>query len=130
MSSAAGADERVQEVKFSAGAVSVSLRDGRIITAPLAWFPRLLNATPSQRNNWKIAGAGYGVHWPDVDEDLSTDGLLRGVAAPNARAFSSPGHLDAAYLPTGQSWLPIGAARPVQSSALDAANIDDAQQTA
>jgi hypothetical protein len=53
--------------------------DGRVITVPLAWYPRLLDATPEQRRRWKIAGAGYGLHWPDLDEDLSTEGLLRGV---------------------------------------------------
>jgi hypothetical protein len=54
---------------------------GRTITVPLAWYPRLLHATPEQRENWKVAGGGFGVHWPDVDEDLSTEGLLRGAPA-------------------------------------------------
>ena len=80
--SAAVADERVLDVEFSDDALSVSLRDGRIITAPLVWYPRLLNATLSQRKNWKIAGGGYGMHWLDLDEDLSTEGLLRGAPAP------------------------------------------------
>jgi len=75
--SAAAADERVLDVSFSDDALSVSLRDGRIITVPLVWYPRLLNATPAQRKNWKIAGGGYGIQWPDLDEDLSTEGLLR-----------------------------------------------------
>ena len=70
--SAAVADERVLSVDLNDDALSVSLRDGRVITVPLAWYPRLLNATPAQRNNWKIAGGGYGIHWPDLDEDLST----------------------------------------------------------
>jgi DNA-binding CsgD family transcriptional regulator len=80
--SAAAADERVLDVTVGDDALSVSLRDGRVISVPLAWYPRLLNATPNQRNNWKIAGGGYGIHWPDVDEDLSTEGLLRGAPAP------------------------------------------------
>jgi DNA-binding CsgD family transcriptional regulator len=80
--SAAAADERVLDVTVGDDALSVSLRDGRVISVPLAWYPRLLNATPAQRNNWKIAGGGYGIHWPDVDEDLSTEGLLRGAPAP------------------------------------------------
>jgi DNA-binding CsgD family transcriptional regulator len=75
------ADERVLDVAFSDDALSVSLRDGRVISVPLVWYPRLLNATPAQRKNWKIAGGGYGIHWPDVDEDLSTEGLLRGAPA-------------------------------------------------
>lgn len=76
------ADERVLDVQFSDDAISVSLRDGRVITVPLVWYPRLLEATAAQRNNWKIAGGGYGIHWPDIDEDLSTEGLLRGAPAP------------------------------------------------
>jgi hypothetical protein len=85
-SSAITADERVLDVSFSEDALSVSLRDGRVISVPLVWYPRLLNATRSQRENWKIAGGGYGIHWPDVDEDLSTEGLLRGAPAPKAQA--------------------------------------------
>jgi hypothetical protein len=78
------ADERVLDVQFSEDAISVSMRDGRVITVPLVWYPRLLDATAPQRNNWKIAGGGYGIHWPDIDEDLSTEGLLRGAPAPRA----------------------------------------------
>jgi hypothetical protein len=76
------ADERVANVTFTADSLSVSLKDGRTITVPLAWYPKLLHASKEQRNNWKIAGAGYGIHWPDLDEDLSTEGLLRGAPAP------------------------------------------------
>jgi Protein of unknown function (DUF2442) len=79
-------DEKVLDVTVGDDALSVSLRDGRVISVPLAWYPRLLNATPGQRNNWKIAGGGYGIHWPEIDEDLSTEGLLRGAPAPKAHA--------------------------------------------
>ena len=75
-------DERVLDVQFTEDAISVSLRDGRVITVPLVWYPRLLDATAAQRNNWKIAGGGFGIHWPDIDEDLSAEGLLRGAPAP------------------------------------------------
>src|SRR3954463_2740383 len=75
-------DERVPDVKITKNALSVALRDGRTITVPLAWYPRLLNATAAQRKNWRVAGGGYGIHWPDIDEDLSTEGLLRGAPAP------------------------------------------------
>jgi hypothetical protein len=85
-SSAITADERVLDVEFNDDAFSVSLRDGRIISVPLAWYPRLLNAAPAQRTNWKISGGGYGIHWPDIDEDLSTAGLLRGAPAPKVHA--------------------------------------------
>lgn len=73
--------ERVKDVHFTEDTLAVDLMDGRTITVPLAWYPRLLRATPDQRQNWKIAGAGFGIHWPDVDEDLSTEGLLRGAPA-------------------------------------------------
>jgi len=86
---ASAADERVLGVEFSDDALSVSLRDGRIITVPLVWYPRLLNATSAQRQNWKIAGGGYGLHWPDLDEDLSTEGLLRGAPAPRVSVPNS-----------------------------------------
>jgi hypothetical protein len=61
--------------------VSVDLLDGRTIVVPLVWYPKLLDASPEQRKNWKLSGAGFGIHWPDVDEDLSTEGLLRGAPA-------------------------------------------------
>lgn len=76
------ADERVADVKFTKDTLSVLLHDGRTISVPLAWYPRLLNATAAQRKKWQIAGGGYGIHWPDIDEDLSTEGLLRGAPAP------------------------------------------------
>lgn len=75
------ADERVADVKVTSDTLTVSLKDGRKISVPLTWFPRLLNATPSQRKNWEISGGGYGIHWPEIDEDLSTEGLLRGAPA-------------------------------------------------
>ncbi|GAA0678190.1 hypothetical protein FHT00_003253 [Sphingomonas insulae] len=77
-------DERVLDVRFDAASLIVDLMDGRSIAAPLAWYPRLLHATPEQRAHWEKAGAGYGIHWPDIDEDLSTDGLLRGAPAVTA----------------------------------------------
>ncbi len=59
----------------------VDLLDGRTISVPLAWYPRLLHATAEQQANWQICGSGYGIHWPDIDEDLNTAGLLRGDPA-------------------------------------------------
>ena len=81
---APNADERVKEVRVTDDSLSVDLMDGRTITAPLAWYPRLANATPAQRANCVITGAGYGIHWPEIDEDLSTEGLLRGAPAQSA----------------------------------------------
>src|SRR5215475_12600352 len=76
------ADERVENVSFTTDSLVVSLKDGRTISVPLAWYPRLLEANPSARQNWKISGGGYGIHWPELDEDVSTEGLLRGAPAP------------------------------------------------
>ena len=80
------AGERIRDVRVTSDTLTVDLFDGRTITVPLAWYPRLLHATPEQRANWRIAGAGYGIHWPDIDEDLSTQGLLQGAPAPRGRA--------------------------------------------
>lgn len=74
--------EGVKDVYFTEDTLSVDLVDGRTITVPLAWYPRLLHATPEQRQNWQISGGGFGIHWPNIDEDLSTEGLLRGAPAP------------------------------------------------
>ena len=79
---ALAADERVANVLFTDDELSVKLMDGRTITVPLVWYPKLLQATDAQRSNWKVCGGGYGIHWPDIDEDLSTEGLLRGAPAP------------------------------------------------
>jgi Protein of unknown function (DUF2442) len=78
---ATAADERVADVRFDDDRLIVDLMDGRTIAAPLAWYPRLAAATPEQRARWEVAGGGYGIHWPEIDEDLSTEGLLRGAAA-------------------------------------------------
>lgn len=77
-------DERVLDVRFDAHSLIVDLMDGRTISAPLAWYPRLVDATVEQREHWEKCAGGYGIHWPDVDEDLSTEGLLRGAPAANA----------------------------------------------
>ena len=61
--------------------ITVSYDDGRVVSLPLEWYPRLQRATPAQRRNWELIGRGYGVHWPDVDEDLSAEGLLQGWPA-------------------------------------------------
>jgi hypothetical protein len=78
-------DERVADVRFDSERLIVDLADGRTIAVPLAWYPRLLDATPAQRSNWKKAGGGLGIHWPEVDEDLSVAGLLSGTPAPDPR---------------------------------------------
>lgn len=72
---------KIQDVMTTADRLTVSYDDGRIVSLPLKWYPRLNRATPAQRRNWELIGRGYGVHWPDVDEDLSAEGLLEGRPA-------------------------------------------------
>lgn len=79
------ADERVRGVHFTEDTLSVDLMDGRTITVPLAWYPTLQHATVGQLANWESCGGGYGIHWPEIDEHLNTEGLLRGVPAPRAQ---------------------------------------------
>ena len=78
-------DERVKDVHFTEDTIGVDLMDGRTITVPLVWYPRLLNASPEELAQWEICGGGYGIHWEALDEDLSTEGMLRGAPAPEAR---------------------------------------------
>jgi len=65
------------DVKFDDDSLRIYLADGREISAPLAYFPTLLNATPEQRDKWQIIGGGYGINWEELDEDISVRGLLR-----------------------------------------------------
>jgi hypothetical protein len=67
-----------RHVEVTDESVTVELEDGRTISAPIAWYPRLLNATPEERNNWRLTGKGEGIHWPDLDEDISADNILFG----------------------------------------------------
>jgi hypothetical protein len=75
-------DERVKNVSFTEDTIAVDLMDGRVIVVPLVWYPRLLNGSSEQLANWEVCGGGYGIHWEDLDEDLSTEGMLRGAPAP------------------------------------------------
>lgn len=77
-------DPRAVEVSVGEDELSVSLADGRRVSVPLAWFPRLLHASPEARQDWRLVGDGEGIHWPQIDEDLSVAGLLRGTAAPGS----------------------------------------------
>src|SRR2546427_11587179 len=79
----------------------VSLADGRKLSVPIAWYPRLANASPKQRRNWEIIGPGVGFHWPDVDEDLSVEGMLRGVPAPGVRPQVLQGRSSPAAVSSG-----------------------------
>jgi hypothetical protein len=81
MSTAARSDARIKSVEVSDKMITARLADGRIISVPLSWSWRLAAATPAQRANYELIGGGQGVHWPDVDEDISVDGMLRGEPA-------------------------------------------------
>jgi hypothetical protein len=83
MSTAAKLQEvRIKEIKVTEDTITAQLVDGRIISVPLAWSWRLSEATPKQRANYRIIGDGDGVHWPDIDEDISAEGMLYGMPAP------------------------------------------------
>jgi hypothetical protein len=72
------ADVRAQKVVITDDSLTVDLSDGRSISVPLAWYPRLLHGTPEERNSWRPIGSGEGLHWPDLDEDISIENLLLG----------------------------------------------------
>jgi len=108
--------ERVKNVRCNRDSLRVDLLDGRTIIVPLTWYPRLLHATPQQRANWRIAGGGYGIHWPDVDEDLSAEGLLRGLPAPRVGVPAMAGARQPEVPPKSQ----IGVHQPGAHSAAGA----------
>ncbi len=79
-------DALAQSVTVSDEALSVDLADGRTITVPLIWFPRLAYGTPAERANWRFIGGGVGIHWPDLDEDISVVSLLAGRRSDESQA--------------------------------------------
>lgn len=79
------AGEKIKAVRIDEDTLAVDLADGRTVSTPLVWYPRLLHATPGQRSNYVISAAGFGIHWPDVDEDVSVQGMLAGAAAPGVK---------------------------------------------
>lgn len=72
---------RVEDVTVTDDTLSVDLSDGRTISVPTAWYPRLLHATPQERRNWRLIGRGHGIHWEAIDEDISVENLLAGKAS-------------------------------------------------
>ncbi|HEX5482447.1 MAG TPA: DUF2442 domain-containing protein [Terriglobia bacterium] len=81
MNTATLIEARIVSVDVTDQAIAARLADGRTVTVPLEWSWRLMDATPEQRARWEIIGGGQGVHWPDIDEDISAEGMLRGVPA-------------------------------------------------
>jgi hypothetical protein len=80
-------DALAASVSLTDDSLSAELADGRTIVVPLAWYPRLLHATPGERNSWRLIGGGRGIHWPEVDEDISVANLLAGQ--PSAESQNS-----------------------------------------
>ena len=88
MNTVASSDPRIRDVRVTEDEIIAQLVDGRVISVPLAWSWRLSEATPTQRANFRLIGTGQGVHWPDVDEDISVEGMLYGIPARRPRAAS------------------------------------------
>ena len=79
---------RIQKIITSDDALAVELADGRTIIVPLLWYPRLMHASPGERNNWRLIGGGEGMHWPDLDEDISAENIVLGQpSAESQRSF-------------------------------------------
>ena len=77
---------RITYVAVSDDTLSVDLEDGRSIALPIGWYPRLAYGTPAERVNFEISGAGYGIHWPDLDEDIGVEGILLGRKSTESQA--------------------------------------------
>lgn len=77
---------KIKNVILTDDTVTVDLEDGRTISVPIGWYPRLANGTPQERAHWEISGAGYGIHWRDLDEDLGVEGLLLGKKSSESLA--------------------------------------------
>ncbi len=78
-------DLTVRSVSVTSNTLSVELSDGRGVSVPLGWFPRLIHATPEERERWELIGRGSGIHWPDLDEDISLEGLLAGRSSAESQ---------------------------------------------
>ena len=77
---------RVVNVMVTDDTLSVDLEDGRTLSVPIGWYPRLAYGTPAERANFQISGAGYGIHWPDLDEDIGVEGLMLGKKSTESPA--------------------------------------------
>lgn len=94
---------RAEGVTVTENTLTVGLSDGRSISVPLAWFPRLLHASPAERKNWRLIGKGQGIHWLDIDEDISVEGLLAGKPSGESRS-------------SFRKWLAARGSRPAKRS--------------
>ncbi|MBI2369416.1 MAG: DUF2442 domain-containing protein [Deltaproteobacteria bacterium] len=89
MNTAASSDPRIQDLRVTEDEIIAHLVDGRVISVPLAWSWRLSEATAAQRANFRLIGTGQGVHWPEIDEDISVEGMLHGVPARRPRSSAA-----------------------------------------
>ena len=89
MNTVASSDPRIQEVRVTEDEIIARLVDGRVVSVPLAWSWRLSEATPAQRANFRLIGTGQGIHWPEIDEDISVEGMLHGVPARRPKSTVS-----------------------------------------
>ena len=103
MSTAVSVESRIVHVEVTDDTITARLVDGRVISVPLAWSWRLSDATPAQRANWTLIGDGHGVHWPDVDEDISAEGMLNGVPARRPGRGKSDRPANQALQPTSRA---------------------------
>jgi Protein of unknown function (DUF2442) len=103
MSTAVSVESRIARVEVTDETITAHPVDGRVISVPLAWSWRLSEASPAERANWTLIGDGHGVHWPDVDEDLSAEGMLNGVPAPCPRSARRATPAAKAYPPPSRA---------------------------
>ena len=102
MNTVASGDPRIQRVRVTKDEIVADLVDGRVISVPLAWSWRLSEAAPSQRQNFRLIGTGQGVHWPELDEDISVEGLLHGTPARRPRSPAVAGKMRGEAAPSNR----------------------------
>jgi hypothetical protein len=79
-------EARATKIKITEEELIAFLDDGRTIAVPLSWYPRLLNGSEKERNNWRFIGEGIGIHWPELDEDISVEGLIDGIPSQESQS--------------------------------------------
>ena len=114
MNTAASNDPRIQDVRVTEDEIIAHLADGRVISVPLAWSWRLAEATPTQRANFRLIGSGQGVHWPDVDEDISVEGMLHGIPAHRPRSIPADARAHEVREPPNKRTQPTRGKRRAQ----------------
>lgn len=113
MNTAASSDPCIHDVRVTEDEIIAYLADGRVISVPLAWSWRLSEATPAQRANFRLIGSGQGVHWPEIDEDISVEGMLHGVPARRPRSSAAAtGHTARSQAPPDKRLKPAAVREP------------------